>query len=40
MAERAGPCSLLRNSRKTECGAKLFLAGTVVRPASFALQMT
>jgi hypothetical protein len=29
--------SLLRNSRKTECGAKQFLAGLVVRAAPFAL---
>jgi hypothetical protein len=32
MAERAGPCSLLRNSRKTERGAKQFLNCTVDAP--------
>src|ERR1700735_5067726 len=29
---------LLRNSRKTECGAKQFLAGLAVRAAPFALR--
>jgi len=31
------PLALLRNSRKTDCGAKQFLAGSVVRAATFAL---
>jgi hypothetical protein len=31
--------ALLRNSRKTECGAKQFLTPTVVRTAPFALLM-
>jgi len=31
------PPSLLRNSRKTECGAKQFLSGLAVRAAPFAL---
>jgi predicted Rossmann-fold nucleotide-binding protein len=31
-----GRIGLLRNSRKTECGAKQFLAGLVVRAAPFA----
>ena len=34
---RAAPFALLRNSRKTECGAKQFLACLVVRAAPFAL---
>jgi hypothetical protein len=33
----ADDLALLRNSRKTECGAKQFLAGFVVRAAPFAL---
>jgi hypothetical protein len=33
----AGERRLLRNSRKTECGAKQFLAGLVVRAPRFAL---
>ena len=34
---RAAPFALLRNSRKTECGAKQFLTRLVVRAAPFAL---
>jgi MscS family membrane protein len=36
----AAAAVLLRNSRKTECGAKRFLAGLVVRAAPFALSLT
>jgi cytochrome c oxidase cbb3-type subunit III len=35
--KRLAVLSLLRNSRKTECGAKRFLAGLAVRAAPFAL---
>jgi ribonucleotide monophosphatase NagD (HAD superfamily) len=37
LAVRAPPFALLRNSRKTECGAKQFLAHFGVRAAPFAL---
>jgi hypothetical protein len=36
-AVRAAPFALLRNTRKTACGAKLFLTRSVVRAAPFAL---
>jgi len=37
LGERAPRCALLRNSRKTECGAIKFLPDLVVRAAPFAL---
>jgi len=37
LAVRAAPFALLRNSRKTECGAGQFLVRLAVRAAPFAL---
>jgi hypothetical protein len=38
--ERAAPFALLKNPRKTECGAKQFLTRLAVRAAPFALLRT